>query len=482
MGVKSDIIDFYQLNYLWKIVKEEEKKGKLKKNYFSDSVIKLSSFLKQKRKEFRSIPKIKRKDCQNEIDEIKEELDSMKKSEISECAKVIFSGKAQVNIKKTIIKDHEVFVASDLNSMIISQLIKLELRRSYRLRPANRDMIIDQIKALLDNPMPKVVIRADIQSFFESISQEKIIKKLADDNFISNRSLKYLRKFMYEYNISKNSHTELGVPRGLAFSSYMAELYLNQIDKEIKYVEGVYFYKRYVDDIIIVADPKMFSAENYWELVNSIFENNSLSLHNISPKKYIQIFDQTTNNAEFEYLGYHFSYSEGRLKIGLSSKRYCKYKTLIDIVFENYKRSSNYRKGKNSGTCRHKLRRDALSLLFKRLKIITSNGILSGRKNYVATGIYYSNKFITDFSQLELLDKYLYEKITNKDCFNPSRKLFNYGAQNNYDKNIQIIKQKLGSFSFIEGFKSRKLHKSSMYSKILSDLQKMYNLNNADNE
>lgn len=44
MGVKSDIIDFYQLNYLWKIVKEEEKKGKLKKNYFSDSVIKLSSF------------------------------------------------------------------------------------------------------------------------------------------------------------------------------------------------------------------------------------------------------------------------------------------------------------------------------------------------------------------------------------------------------------------------------------------------------
>lgn len=72
--------------------------------------------------------------------------------------------------------------------------------------------------------------------------------------------------------------------------------------------------------------------------------------------------------------------------------------------------------------------------LFERIDILTSNGLLSGRKNFVTTGIYYTNKYLTDLSQLNKLDDYLSEKIESKEAFCPPSNLFNYGQDNGYEK------------------------------------------------
>ena len=338
-------------------------------------------------------------------------------------------------------------------------------------------MIIEQIKGLLDNKMPKIIIRADIHSFFESIPQQELVEKLSDDGFVSKKTVKYLKRILYNYNNIANIPDGKGLPRGLSFSSHLSELYMRSIDEKVKRLDGVLYYKRYVDDIFIVADSEKCSKEEYWKSLNGIFEEKKLKLHSDSEKKYLACFDKQTNDAQFDYLGYKFVYKNGKLDICLSTKRYSKYIMMIDAIFEIYAQCSHYRKKhetvKKEGGSKY-YHKDALRQMFERIDILTSNGLLSGRKNFVATGIYYTNKYLTNFSQLKKLDDYLSEKIESKEAFCPPSNLFNYGIDNGYEKNVSLIKERLHSYSFVKGFNERKIHKSEHFGRILLDLQRIY--------
>lgn len=469
--------DFYHFESLWNIMKGEEKRGKLRTDYYSKEVKDISEQLKKLRSKLRNRKKSERNIIRQDIDELKEDLDEKKEIELRRKAVDISKGKAKVEIGTQTIKGHKAFVSKNIDTMLVCQIIKQELRRSYKLYPANMDMIIEQIKGLLDNKMPKIVIRADIHSFFESIPQNELVEKLSDDGFVSTKTVKYLKRILYTYNETANILDDKGIPRGLAFSSHLSELYMRSIDEKVRRLDGVLFYKRYVDDIFIVADPVKCSKEDYWESLNSIFEEKELSLHNDSEKRYLASFDEQTNNAQFDYLGYKFVYKEGKLDICLSNKRYSKYRIMIDAIFDIYAQCSHYRKKYETeiieGHSKY-CHQDALRQLLERIDILTSNGLLSGRKNFVATGIYYTNKYLTDLSQLKKLDDYLSEKIDSKESFCPPSNLFNYGIDNGYEKNVTLIKNKLHSYSFVKGFNERKIHKSEHFGRILLDLQRIY--------
>lgn len=473
--MKQGLTNYYQPEFLWKIMNGEERRGKLRKGYYSSDVQELSSKLKELREEYRKLPKVSRSEKLQEIQDFKNQLDDLKKGEVRHKAELINSGKINLAIDVKQIKGHSAYIANNVDTMLVSQIIKFELRRSYKLHPANMDVIIEQVKGLLDNSMPKVVIRADIYHFFESIPQYDLIQILLDDGFVSRQSIKYLKGFLYAYNEKANNIQRIGVPRGLAFSSHLSEFYMSSIDEKIQQIDGIYYYKRYVDDIIIVADPSKHSIGEYWDCLNNIIQEKGLKLHEDSHKKFIQVIDGDTTRMAFDYLGYHFTYHKGMLKLGLSQKRYFKYQLLLDKVFDIYNKCSHYRKPKSrpieGGKSKYE-KRDALNQLIDRLDVLTSNGLLSGRKNFVTTGIYYSNKYLTDFSQLNRLDIYLFEKI--EKCFNPPANLFNYGEGNGHDKNVFLIKQKLHSFSFVKGYEERKLHKNARFGHVLLELQHIY--------
>lgn len=469
--------DFYQFESLWNIMKGEEKRGKLRTDYYSQEVKDISEQLKKLRSKLRNSKKSEQDVIRQDIAELKEDLDGKKEVELRLKALEITKGKAKVEIGTQTIKGHKAYVSKNMDTMLVCQIIKQELRRSYKLHPANMDMIIEQIKGLLDNKMLKIVIRADIHSFFESIPQNELVKKLSDDGFVSRKTVKYLKRILYTYNETANILDEKGLPRGLSFSSHLSELYMRPIDESVRRLDGVLFYKRYVDDIFIVADPDKCSMADYWDSINSIFEEKELSLHKDSEKRYLAYFDKQTNNAQFDYLGYKFVYKESRLDICLSNKRYSKYRIMIDAIFEIYAQCSHYRKkyeAENKDGHSKYCHKDALRQLFERIDILTSNGLLSGRKNFVATGIYYTNKYLTDLSQLNKLDDYLFEKIESKEAFCPPSNLFNYGQDNGYEKNVSLIKYKLHSYSFVKGFNERKIHKSEHFGRILLDLQRIY--------
>lgn len=433
----------------------------------------ISRVLKSLRSQLRSSPKEERDSLQQDIQDLKDEMDERKKEELKKKALDISRGKAKLEIKSLTIKGHRAFASNNLDTVLVSQIVKLELKRCYRLYPANRDVIIEQIKGLLDNGMSKIVIRADIRSFFESIPQQGLVSKLADDGFVSKKTVKYLKGLFYAYNDKAENKEGMGLPRGLSFSSHLAELFMRPIDERIKQTEGGVYYKRYVDDILIVADPAKGDEEHYWNVVDGVFKERGLALHNGSEKKYIACWDGTTMEEQFDYLGYKFVYRKGKLDVCLSQKRYQKYKTLIDAIFEIYAQCSHYRR-KVDTRGQDVPRRDALHQLFDRLEVLTSNGLLSGRKNFVATGVYYSNKHLTNLAQLEELDGYLAEKIDSKETFCPPANLFNYGKDNGYKKNVDLIVSKLHDFSFARGFRERRIHKDNRFGRVLLDLQRIY--------
>lgn len=469
----QEVIDFYHFDSLWLIMKGEEKRGKLRADFYSSEVKEISRVLKSLRSQLRSSPKEERDSLQQDIQDLKYEMDERKKEELKQKALEINRGKAKLKIKSLTIKGHRAFASNNLDTVLVSQIVKLELKRCYRLYPANRDVIIEQIKGLLDNGMSKIVIRADIRSFFESIPQQGLVSKLADDGFVSKKTVKYLKGLFYAYNDKAENKEGMGLPRGLSFSSHLAELFMRPIDEKIKQTEGVYYYKRYVDDILIVADPAKGDEEHYWNVVDGVFKERGLALHNGSEKKYIACWDGTTMEEQFDYLGYKFVYRKGKLDVCLSQKRYQKYKTLIDAIFEIYAQCSHYRR-KVDTRGQDVPRRDALHQLFDRLEVLTSNGLLSGRKNFVATGVYYSNKHLTNLAQLEELDGYLAEKIDSKETFCPPANLFNYGKDNGYKKNVDLIVSKLHDFSFARGFRERRIHKDNRFGRVLLDLQRIY--------
>lgn len=456
------------------IIDLEERQGRLKKGTFSDDIIARSHDLKELRI---AIKQAKKKDVdflKEQLVEKKAEYEEKRVFEITRFTENIKNGVYNISLRKVDANGKASYTTDNIESVLLSKTLMLELKRSYKITPANRNNIVEELRVLLDNPMPKIVIRADFQEFFESIPQKQLIDKIIEDSYISAFSLKCLKTFIYRFNeLSGNLKERKGIPRGLSFSSYMAEIYLKTFDRKVERIPGVYFYKRYVDDIIILASPEIQNKVSLWnQLVHEVSEIG-LKLSEIEKKKTCEIFTPESK-ASFclNYLGYKFRYEAGKLDVLLTEDKFNRYKDCVRLAFEKYKEIGNFtsrRKGERDK------REDTTIQFMHRLNALTSNGHLNGRKNYVLVGMYYSNKYLTSVEQLKQLDCYLKECLDNPDLFSPSKKMFRYDADNDYQKNIVALRNKiLNEYSFVKGFSSRRLYRWNDYSFILKQLRNLY--------
>ena len=463
------VTNLYTYEGVAQILRTEEKNGRLRENTYSASsgVLKLSQEMKTIRNNIKHTKKDARGELRLELHLLQEKYRIATEKEFERIAKEISSRSFQPELGiKTFEK--ETYIALDTNTLVVSKIIAKELQHAYRLKPQNRDTIVEQLRGLLDGSMPKVVLRADVCEFYESIPQETLLRRIERDGKISSYSIKFLRSFMYAYNeICPHSDDEpVGLPRGLAFSAYLSELYMQQIDAEISTLPGVYYYKRYVDDVVIVANPDLGAPKDYWDKLNQIINGADLTIHDDSEKAHAALWDKDVASDEFTYLGYRFKYSKGHLDVLLSKKRDDKYRKLIDAIFEIYEECALGKAWKYKDK-----RKEALHQLIARLRVLTGNGLLQGRKCFVASGVYYTNKFITDTKQLEELDRYLCDVIDNR--FNPPACLYNYKEGGDHATNVQRIKE-LKSFSFVQSFQAPKLINSPSYEWELMQLRHIY--------
>jgi hypothetical protein len=153
-------------------------------------------------------------------------------------------------------KNKDIFLIdkNDPAAYFVSKQLQYNIKKTCKVRQSNYYNIVNQLKNILFTTFPKYVIKTDIKSFYETINTSKLISKIKEDTPLSIFSKKIITNVLHQYR--KISKSDKGIPRGIRISVYLAEIYMQDFDEYIKFMDNVIFYSRYVDDIIIVFVPK----------------------------------------------------------------------------------------------------------------------------------------------------------------------------------------------------------------------------------
>jgi len=333
----------------------------------------------------------------------------------------------------------EYYLTEDLPNKLILRKLNDNIKRIYKDEQANRRIIISQIKTLLSETCPFWVIKTDVKSFYESIDRKRLISKFNDDSILSYQSM-YLLKKVFENPILAGKS---GVPRGMNISATLSELYMRKFDRWIRSYDSVYYYARFVDDIIVFSN----SLKDSLNLISNLNSHLSKLAEGLTiNQKKTELFDGKTlenldiNNGsklskknKLDYLGYSFRVENGRSKnrkliVSIADKKVTKIKTRVIKAFFDYAKNKNF------------------GLLEKRIQFLTGNYSIkkSEEGNSLRAGIYYNYLQVTDNSVFNELNQFLKKSIFSKSL--------NFGGKIGLSL---IQKNRLAKYCFLAGFKKK---------------------------
>ena len=329
------------------------------------------------------------------------------------------------------------------------------LNKTFKVIQADRNKIIKQTYNLISDGFPKVVIRTDIHKFYESIPQIKLFEKLDNNTLLSPLSKKLLKRLFYEFERIKDTsimQPKKGIPRGFGVSAYLSELYMREIDNEIKSLPDIIYYARYVDDIIVVFSPKTKSqVRDYKAEIKKIINDEKLEINdNLGGRKdktqIINLLENPLQRQEkLEFLGYKFFIKQNQdIVIELSDDKIKRYLNRIKLSIETYNNDSKYNESR------------ARKMLFDRLKFLTGNYHLNHNKKNIKAGIFYSNNMLElntlRYNSLNCLK--IRMGILLKNIESP----INIGVDKTHPRGIdkdEIIRYVLSKFCFEKGFNEK---------------------------
>jgi Reverse transcriptase (RNA-dependent DNA polymerase). len=323
--------------------------------------------------------------------------------------------------------------------------LQYNLRKTFKVKQSDRYRILKQIKLLLSDGFPKILIRTDIESFYESIPQNRLLELISGNTLLTHKSKLFISQILGEYEKLKNKEKEYirkGVPRGVGLSAYLSELYMRDIDSHIKSIENVTFYARYVDDIFIVITPQILSDNtDYLQIIKDTLSKYDLTIKESKTER-VDIIGASNDKATINYLGYSFEIDCGvshcYVKINLTANKIDKYKGRLKKAFDHYNTASKY----NEKTARR--------LLFNRLRFLSANTKLLNSKAGIKVGVYYSNSLLeeTNLKSLSVLNGYIMKMV----CTNL---IPHCSTSFSIDKlKAQIVAQ----FNFCDGFRQKRFH------------------------
>ena len=161
--------------------------------------------------------------------------------------------------RKTEIGKFSILRSTKLGDELVLRKLNENIRRVYKLKQADRNSVVRQTQVLLTEAVQKHVVKLDITAFYESINREAILKKIDQDGLLSQKSVKLL----YQFSKRVSEYFSSGVPRGIGLSATLAELSFRPIDEAVRRFPGVYYYARYVDDIIVFSTDESDKIMNH---------------------------------------------------------------------------------------------------------------------------------------------------------------------------------------------------------------------------
>ncbi|MCQ9082417.1 antiviral reverse transcriptase Drt3a [Vibrio harveyi] len=413
---------------------DRKNKGNLEKDHFPEAyrlrlkIKLLKGFIsklsfRHKSGRISSLQYEKRKNIINEhINIRKETLNKHITHELSKIAETVNKkGYALPLTKSTIkVKGKEVYsIGKDVETIFVSRHVQRVLSSIYNVKVNNRDLIISRLSKLASDNSPKFIIRADVEKFYESIQHKALLDILHSSPKLSVTPRRILTQLVRSYaSLVKN---DVGLPRGVGISAFLSEIYMSDVDKEISELGDVTYYERYVDDLIVIFSPTRDDNTSYYlTKINKIIEDRHLNLNNKTNQ-----YDIVNNTAaSFEYLGYKFQIANSKCIIKLGSKKKDKIKSRIEKSIEIYDKE----KGLTPNL--------AYKNLVLRIKFLTGNTRLLNNKSKAFVGVYFSNKFINDTSDLRSIDGFFINKLNNLNDYRLKKRLTKMSFEKGFNERI----------------------------------------------
>ncbi|MBE7633542.1 hypothetical protein F7642_04255 [Tenacibaculum finnmarkense genomovar ulcerans] len=405
-----------------KLFLKENRKGNFDKSHLNTEYFNKQEEFKNVLREKRELKKNKTLSSEK-LDEFAERLENInnEKEEIRLSVFEEYSDKInnqddpfQFKIEYNPVK--EVYtVGKDPASYYAVKQLQQNINKTFKVIQADRNKIIKQIFNIASDGFPKIIIKTDIKSFYESIPQERLFKKIENNTLLSPFSKKLIKRLFYEFE-DKKDKTKIplkkGIPRGIGISAYLSELYMRDIDNEIKELEDVIYYARYVDDIIVIVCPKTVSKKrDYLNEIKAIVSKNLLELKDgtdgkETKTKIIDLPKKGNYSKCFNYLQYSFNLKNiesddkkysFQLILEISDNKIERYNNKLKKSVEDYNKNAKYNE------------RESRKILTDRLKFLTGNFHLNNNKKNIKSGVYYSNQMLKlntkSFKSLDALNK-----------------------------------------------------------------------------
>lgn len=358
------------------------------------------------------------------------------------------------HIKKKTIRDFYAYRTSKLGDELVLRRLTAIICQAYRIKQADRTAIVKQIVSLIEEGAPKYILRLDIASFYETIDRERILEKIRGDRRVSNYSLSLLEKFFNRLAAVLPN----GLPRGMGVSAVLSELYLADLDQKIRQAPGVYYFARYVDDIIIFSNSHPAELQRNiekWLPTGMTLNTNKCHsfymgcrcthhcIHQPNPcpctGRKCACKPENDKYHELDYVGYRIKFSDVIKKtnsrqetvIRISEKKVKKIKSRIIWAFVAFRGDHKF------------------DLLHQRIRFLTENHTLKAAmsKGNLKTGIRYNYPLITDKADLKNLDVFL------RNILSSSKTTFGLNVLPllNFDQRASLHK-----LSFMSGFNANR--------------------------
>lgn len=318
------------------------------------------------------------------------------------------SGFSSISLTTSRLRGKSVHQLSSLSETLVVRHITSNIRRITSVKQDDRQFIVSCMQKMMSEGTAYRVYKFDISSFYESVSSQLILKQLEADMAFSGQSIRVLRSLFVQLDAAG----VVGLPRGMSLSATLAEYLLREFDSLMSDASGVWFYARFVDDIVIITDGREDKAEFTKLASDSLpfglhFNHKSTSL-DFAP------FVKGNVAAEeggFDFLGYHFSVSLAHRNKAIDDK--IRRDAWLDIAPSKVRRI----KTRISRSLVSYAADSDFDMLLARFRLVTSNFKFVDLKTGVqrSSGIYFNYPLVDAGKSLALreLDKYLVRSVTS---------------------------------------------------------------------
>ena len=179
------------------------------------------------------------------------------------------------------------------------------------------------------------VVSMDLQSYFDTVNHSRLIRKLSlkiKDGRVISLIHKMLRSGVQINGETKP--TEIGLMQGGPLSPLLANIYLDELDKELE--KRGHRFARYADDLICICKSRRAAERTLASLTRFVQDKMLLKVN--QEKSHVSLV--TSSRTKFLGYGFYFSRAKGEVRLTIHKKSKQKLKDTIRQLLTRNPRTS----------------------------------------------------------------------------------------------------------------------------------------------